>query len=161
MNIKEAAEQLTSAGITTTDTEVMRWIEEGKIKADIYQTRKITYKISMKDLTDFILRQKTANLVTKLDEANRENQKLNEEIQLFKTRLHIEQSKVRTLKKLLNTQIEETAPSTIGDLLGLSQNQNSQILKKEFKKLLKALHPDRGGDERLFKVFNEHYENLK
>jgi curved DNA-binding protein CbpA len=28
---------------------------------------------------------------------------------------------------------------------------------KKFKKLLKALHPDRGGDERHFKVFFDHY----
>jgi vacuolar-type H+-ATPase subunit I/STV1 len=161
LNLKEAAEQLTSAGIAASDEEVMRWIEEGKIKADIYQTRKVTYKISLKDLTEFILKQKTSQFASRLEASMRENQRLDEEIQLLKTRIHIEQSKVRTLKKLLNTQIENSGPSSIGEFLGLKQTGNSQIMKKEFKKLLKALHPDRGGDERLFKVFNEHYENLK
>lgn len=84
-------------------------------------------------------------------------------MELLNTRLHIEQSKVRTLKKMLNSQIEAsgTVPSQMEELLGLNKNTDSQVLKKEFKKILKALHPDRGGDERLFKVFKEHYENLK
>ena len=64
---------------------------------------------------------------------------------------------------MLNAQIEasHTDTSEFEELLGLKRNTNSQVLKKEFKKILKALHPDRGGDERLFKVFREHYENLK
>ncbi|MFT9597324.1 DnaJ domain-containing protein [Mesobacillus sp.] len=64
---------------------------------------------------------------------------------------------------MLNSQIEAsgTVPSQMEELLGLNKNTDSQVLKKEFKKILKALHPDRGGDERLFKVFKEHYENLK
>lgn len=64
---------------------------------------------------------------------------------------------------MLNSQIEAsgTDPSQMEELLGLNKNTDSQVLKKEFKKILKALHPDRGGDERLFKVFKEHYENLK
>ncbi|MED4456194.1 DnaJ domain-containing protein [Metabacillus fastidiosus] len=51
--------------------------------------------------------------------------------------------------------------SNISNLLGLSENATKQEIKKEFKYLLKALHPDRGGNERLFKVFNEHYKDFR
>jgi hypothetical protein len=163
LNVKEAAEQLTSVGIAASEEVVMSWIEEGRIKAEINRKRKTTYKINVKDLTEFIIQKHVAHLTSQLEESHRENRNLTEQIELLKTRIHIEQSKVRTLKKLLNAQIEVTEPSTFyyGELLGLNQDSNSHKLKKEFKKLLKALHPDRGGDERLFKVFNEHYENLK
>jgi hypothetical protein len=53
LNIKEATEQLTSAGIATSTEEVINWIEEGKILAKIDNRRKTTYKINVKDLTEF------------------------------------------------------------------------------------------------------------
>jgi hypothetical protein len=86
------------------------------------------------------------HLTSQLEQSFQENRNLTEQIELLKTRIHIEQSKVRTLKKLLNAQIEVTEPSTFhyGELLRLNQDSNSHKLKKEFKKLLKALHPDRG-----------------
>ena len=164
LNVKETVEHLTSAGIAASDDEVMKWIEEGKIKAEIAHRRKTTYKINVKDLTEFIIQKHAAQLTTQVEQSHRENRNLTEQLDYLKTRIHIEQSKVRTLKKLLNDQIEVNKPSTFpyDELLGLKkQDTNSHTLKKEFKKLLKALHPDRGGDERLFKVFNEHYENLK
>ncbi|MEO2075855.1 MAG: J domain-containing protein [Bacillus sp. (in: firmicutes)] len=165
LNVKEAAEHLTSAGIASSEDMVMIWIEEGKLKAEVAQRRKTTYKINVKDLTEFIIQKHVAQLISQNEQSHRENQYLTEQLELLKTRIHIEQSKVRTLKKLLNAQIEGTEPSTFpyDELLGLKKqnSNNSQTLKKEFKKLLKALHPDRGGDERLFKVFYDHYENLK
>lgn len=165
LNVKEAAEHLTSAGIVASEDMVMIWIEEGKLKAEVAQRRKTTYKINVKDLTEFIIQKHVAQLISQNEQSHRENRYLTEQLELLKTRIHIEQSKVRTLKKLLNAQIEGTEPSTFpyDELLGLKKqnSNNSQTLKKEFKKLLKALHPDRGGDERLFKVFYDHYENLK
>lgn len=165
LNVKEAAEHLTSAGIAASEDMVMIWIEEGKLKAEVAQRRKTTYKINVKDLTEFIIQKHVAQLISQNEQSHRENRYLTEQLELLKTRIHIEQSKVRTLKKLLNAQIEGTEPSTFpyDELLGLKKqnSNNSQTLKKEFKKLLKALHPDRGGDERLFKVFYDQYENLK
>jgi Asp-tRNA(Asn)/Glu-tRNA(Gln) amidotransferase B subunit len=159
LTINEAAEQLTSYGINATEQDVLMWIEEGLLKAEKAQRRNVSYKIHLKDLTEFIIQQYNE----RLEGSKRENNLLNEQLELLNTRLHIEQSKVRTLKKMLNAQIEAsgTDPSQMEEMLGLKQNTDSQVLRKEFKKILKALHPDRGGDERLFKVFNEHYENLK
>ncbi|WP_423798393.1 DnaJ domain-containing protein [Neobacillus sp. SAB-20_R2A] len=163
LNIKEAVEQLTSSGIAASDDDVMAWIKEGKMKAEINKRRTTTYKINVKDLIEFIIQTHAAQITAQLEESLQENRSLKEQIEILKTRIHIEQSKVRTLKKMLNTQIEVTEPSAFhyGELLGLNQDSSSHQMKKEFKKLLKALHPDRGGDERLFKVFNDHYENLK
>ncbi|MBS8263999.1 J domain-containing protein [Mesobacillus boroniphilus] len=163
LTIKEAAEQLTSSGIVANEQDVLDWIEGGQINAVLNQRRNLTYKINQKDLTDFIIQKHTEALSAQLDQASHENSRLTQQLDLLNTRLHIEQSKVRTLKKMLNSQIEaaNANPSQLEKLLGLSQNSSSLVLKKEFKKLLKALHPDRGGDERLFKVFNEHYEDLK
>jgi hypothetical protein len=151
LTIKEAAEQLTSYGMETTEQDVQTWIETGFIDTE-------SDKIPPENLTEFILKKHTDLLEQARDEKN----KLNEQLALLNTRLHIEQSKVRTLKKMLNAHIEASVapPSELEDLLGLKQNSNSQELKKEFKKILKALHPDRGGDERLFKVFKNHYEKL-
>lgn len=163
LNIMEAAEQLTASGIPASEEDVMKWIDEGKLKAEINQRRKTSYKINLKDLTEFIIQRRTEYIEAKFEQSQRESRTLKDQIEVLKTRIHIEQAKVRTLKKMLNSQIEATASTTyhLEDFLGLGQDSNSQALKKEFKKLLKALHPDRGGDERLFKVFNEHYENLK
>lgn len=161
MNVKEAAEQLTFVGISANSEKVLQWIKEGKIKAEVYHRRNTDYKINLKDLTEFIIQKRTLDLTLQLQESQRINEDLTEQVELLKTRVHIEQSKVRTLKKLLNFQIEKTGTTSFEELLGVGQDQNKLLLKKEFKKLLKALHPDRGGDERLFKVFNEHYKNIK
>ena len=163
LTIKEAAVQLTSYGIEATDQDVLKWIEAGLLKAEKAHRRNASYKIHLKDLTEFIIQKYSDSFTEQLKSSKREKNLLNEQLELLNTRLHIEQSKVRTLKKMLNAQIEEsgTDPSQMEELLGLKKNTDSKILKKEFKKILKALHPDRGGDERLFKVFNEHYENLK
>jgi hypothetical protein len=163
LNIKEAADQMTFMGIAASEQDILKWIEEGQLKAELNQRRNTSYKISMNDLAEFVIQKHTEDSAKKLEQSKRENRQLNDQIQLLNTRLHIEQSKVKTLKKMLNAQIEAAGSnaSQYEELLGLKQNSNNQALKKEFKKLLKALHPDRGGDERLFKVFNEHYENLK
>jgi hypothetical protein len=163
MNIKEAADQMTSMGIAASDKDILHWIEEGQLKAELNQRRNTSYKISINDLAEFVIQKRTEDLAEKFEQSKRENRQLNDQIQLLHTRLHIEQSKVRTLKKMLNAQIEAAGSnaSQYEELLGLNQESSTQTLKKEFKKLLKALHPDRGGDERLFKVFNDHYENLK
>jgi hypothetical protein len=163
LNIIEAAEQLCSSGISANEQDVWRWIQEGTLKAEMSQRRKLTYKINVKDLMEFIIKRQTEDVMAQLEQSRSENRKLIDQLEVSKTRLQIEQSKVRTLKKMLNAQIEVTASNAFHfeHLLGLNEDTNNLMLKKEFKKLLKALHPDRGGDERLFKVFNEHYERLK
>ncbi|MCM3122785.1 J domain-containing protein [Mesobacillus sp. AQ2] len=163
LTIKEAAEQLSSFGIDVTNEEILLWIQEGQLKAERSQRRNVLYKIHLSDLIEFIVQEQKNELTNELEKSKRKNQKLNEELELLNTRLHIEQSKVRTLKKMLNAQIEAAATDTfqLEELLGLKRDTSSPVLKKEFKKLLKALHPDRGGDERLFKVFREQYEKLK
>lgn len=162
LTIKEAAEQLSSFGIDATNDEILLWIQEGQLKAERSQRRNVLYKIHLNDLIGFIVQEQKNELTTELEKAKRKNQKINEELELLNTRLHIEQSKVRTLKKMLNSQIEAAATDTfqLEELLGLKRDTSGPVLKKEFKKLLKALHPDRGGDERLFKVFRDQYEKL-
>ncbi|MBT2641573.1 J domain-containing protein [Bacillus sp. ISL-41] len=151
LTIKEAAEQLTSYGMETTEQEVQTWIDTGFLSAE-------SDKINPRNLAEFVIKKNT----DLLEQSRRENDKLNEQLDLLNTRLHIEQSKVRTLKKMLNDHIEASGAPTseLEQLLGLKLNSSAHSLKKEFKKILKALHPDRGGDERLFKVFKEHYEKL-
>lgn len=92
-----------------------------------------------------------------------ENQKLKDEIEELKMAFRIEQAKVRSLKKMLKAEYALSDSKTISFnlLLGLDPTADKHLIKKEFKKLLKALHPDRGGDERLFNVFNEHYSKVK
>lgn len=161
LTIKEATEYLNNSGILASEELLTRWIDEGRLKADVIKRRKIAYRIHVKDLTDFkvqiLLEQQNQQLV----EAIQENQNLKDHIEILLTRIHIEEAKVRSLKKMVNVQkgISDTAPIDPADLLGLENETNHHTVKKEFKKLLKALHPDRGGDERLFKVFNNHYNN--
>lgn len=163
LTIIEAAEHLISYGIEASDKDILKWIEAGHLKAEKTQRRNLSYKIHLKDLTEFIIQKYNDDFTAELESSKREKILLNEQLEMLNTRLHIEQSKVRTLKKMLNAQIEasETNPSKLEELLGLKQDTDSQVIKKEFKKILKALHPDRGGDERLFKVFKEHYDTLK
>lgn len=46
------------------------------------------------------------------------------------------------------------------EILGLSKNATTEEIKKAYKKKAKATHPDRGGDETLFKEINEANEVL-
>ncbi|WP_043931832.1 DnaJ domain-containing protein [Bacillus sp. EB01] len=164
LTVREAAEQLTAAGIAASEDDVTRWIKQGKLKAESINRRVISYKIPVKDLIDFSIKIQTAELQSRLADCEQEHTNLKDHVELLKTRVHIEQSKVRTLKRLLEEQILSSAEGSsfhYAELLGLEQDSDSRHLKREFKKLLKALHPDRAGDERLFKVFKEHYEKLK
>ncbi|PLT28906.1 hypothetical protein [Peribacillus deserti] len=93
----------------------------------------------------------------------RENETLKQEIELLRTSLHIAETKVHSLKKMLKAEYELSPdkPMNYHTIVGLDQLADNQTVKREFKKLLKALHPDRGGDDRLFKVFSDHYSKIK
>ncbi|WP_079508908.1 hypothetical protein [Mesobacillus jeotgali] len=162
LTIKEAAEQFSLLGIETTDDDILILIREGQLNAEKSHRRNKSYLIHQKDVIKYIVKKQQHEFNEKLEKTKQKNQKLKEELEMLTTRLHIEKSKVRTLKKMLNLQIEASAapPSELEEFLGLKRNSSNQVIKKEFKKILKALHPDRGGDERLFKVFRQHYEKL-
>ncbi|KON87788.1 hypothetical protein AF332_13760 [Sporosarcina globispora] len=161
MNITDAVAQLHKAGIKANDADVERWIKEGIIKAERSPRRQISYTIKTKDLTDFIIQKHEELHYQKLEDLLFQVKDLKGQIEILNTRVQIEESKVKSLKKMIHVQKmiaeEEIQPAK---LLGLNPDGDMQLIRKEFKKLLKALHPDRGGDERLFKVFNDHYKNI-
>lgn len=161
MNITDALAQLHKSGIKANGKDVERWVEEGKIKAESSARRQVSYSIKMKDLADFIIQEKEVLYRQKLEGVLLQVKDLKGQIEILNTRVQIEESKVKSLKKMIQAQKliadEEIKPAK---LLDLKPDEDLQIVRKEFKKLLKALHPDRGGDERLFKVFNEHYKNI-
>ncbi|KAF0820010.1 hypothetical protein KIS4809_1282 [Bacillus sp. ZZV12-4809] len=161
MNITDAVAQIQKSGIKANGKDVERWIEEGKIIAERSARRQISYSIKMKDLADFIIQEKEKLHRQKLEGVLLQVKDLKGQIEILNTRVHIEESKVKSLKKMVQAQ-KMIADDKIqpAKLLGLKPDEDLQIIRKEFKKLLKALHPDRGGDERLFKVFNEHYKNI-
>lgn len=170
LNLKEVTSQLKYEGITDNEQTVIRWILEGKLKAKRTPHLNIDYSIYPADLAAFILEKKIENKSKQFgidylewEKTFYENQTLKAEIEELKSALRIEQSKVRSLKKMLQAEyaLSEAAPLTYTSLLGLNAAADDAQIKKEFKKLLKALHPDRGGDERLFKVFFEHYNKVK
>ena len=45
--------------------------------------------------------------------------------------------------------------------LGVSEDASNDQIKKAFKKIAKKEHPDRGGNEKVFKEANEAYDTLK
>ncbi|MFD1705616.1 DnaJ domain-containing protein [Siminovitchia sediminis] len=90
-----------------------------------------------------------------------ENEKLKEEVEVLRFAIRIERAKIRSLKKMLKAEYRLSKIYNSNLLLGLDMDADQTLIKKEYKKLLKALHPDRGGDERLYKVFNEHYKKFK
>ena len=47
------------------------------------------------------------------------------------------------------------------DTLGVSEDASNDQVKKAFKSIAKKEHPDRGGNERVFKEANEAYDTLK
>nr|WP_263327430.1 J domain-containing protein [Neobacillus sp. Marseille-Q6967] len=167
LNVKEVTAQLKSLGIADREEVVIRWILEGKLKARRTPDLNIDYVIQPGDLAAFILDKKMEEKIKqygidfhKWEKTFYENKRLKEEMEELKSSIRIEQSKVRSLKKMLQAEyaLSATAPLTYNSLLGLDAAADNDQVKREFKKLLKALHPDRGGDERLFKVFYDHYE---
>jgi hypothetical protein len=167
LNVKEVTEQLRMEGITDNENTVIRWILEGKIKAKRTKHLNIDYIINPGDLATFIVEKKIEKKSKQFgvdfqqwEKTFDDNQKLKEEIEELKSSIRIEQAKVRSLKRMLQAEyaLANPNPLTYNSLLGLEASADQELIKKEFKKLLKALHPDRGGDERLFKVFYEHYK---
>ena len=47
------------------------------------------------------------------------------------------------------------------DILGVSEDASNDQIKKAFKNIAKKEHPDRGGNETVFKEANEAYDTLK
>ena len=47
------------------------------------------------------------------------------------------------------------------DILGVSEDASNEQIKKAFKDIAKKEHPDRGGNETIFKEANEAYDTLK
>ena len=47
------------------------------------------------------------------------------------------------------------------DILGVSEDASHDSIKKAFKTIAKKEHPDRGGNETVFKEANEAYDTLK
>ena len=47
------------------------------------------------------------------------------------------------------------------DILGVSEDASNEQIKKAFKDIAKKEHPDRGGNEAVFKEANEAYDTLK
>ena len=170
LNVKEVTEQLRAEGITDSEQVVIRWILDGKIKARRTKHLNLEYSINPVDLASFILEKKIEDKTKQFgvdfqdwENTFHENQKFKEEIEQLKTSIRIEQAKNRSLKRMLKAEyaLTDSPPLTLGSLVGLDSEEDTELIKKEYKKILKALHPDRGGDERLFKVFYDHYTKLK
>jgi hypothetical protein len=170
LNIKDVTEQLRAEGITDNEQVVIRWILDGKIKARRTKHLNLEYSVNPADLASFILEKKIENKTKQFgvdfhhwEKTFLENQKFKEEIEQLKSSIRIEQAKNRSLKRMLKAEyaLSESPPLTLGSLVGLEPGADIDLVKKEYKKILKALHPDRGGDDRLFKVFYDHYTKVK
>jgi hypothetical protein len=168
LNVKEVTEILKNEDITESEETVIRWILEGKLSANRTEGYKIDFLIHPSDLVAFIFEKKMERNSRKYgvdylqwNKTFEENQSLIEKIEELTATVRIEQAKVRSLRKMLlaESSFNSPTPKSFYNLLGIDATADPELLKKEFKKLLKSLHPDRGGDERLFKVFYEHYKN--
>ncbi|SHR52355.1 Uncharacterised protein [Mycobacteroides abscessus subsp. abscessus] len=169
LNVKETTELLRSEGIADSEETVIRWILDGKIRAKRTKDLNINFSIDPFDLATFIVEKKNERLSQQFgvdyehwEKTFQENTRLKEKMEELEITLRIEQAKVRSLKKMVRSEnsLFTPAPYTIHSLLGIEEDADKDFMKKELKKLLKFLHPDRGGDERLFKVFYEHYEKM-
>lgn len=170
LNLKEATELLKAEGITHSEQDVIRFILDSKLKAKRRKSLNVDYVIQPIDLAAFIVYQQLAEQSKKYgidykhwEKTFQENKRLKEENEELKVMIRIEQSKVRSLKRMLQAEyaLADSPSVNYADLFGLEANADREVIKKEFKKLLKALHPDRGGDDRLFRVFYEHYTKAK
>ncbi|MFZ7944451.1 J domain-containing protein [Neobacillus sp. 19] len=170
LNLKEATELLMDQGITDNEQVVIRWILDGKLKAKRTKNLNIDYFIKPRDLAAFILEKQIEERCSQFgvdyhhwEKTFYENKKLKQENEELKTMVRLEQTKVRGLKRMLQAEyaLADSPPLTYAALLGLDMDADKELIKREFKKLLKGLHPDRGGDERLFRVFYEHYSKAK
>ncbi|GHH96939.1 J domain-containing protein [Neobacillus kokaensis] len=170
LNLKEATELLKSEGIINSEQDVIRLILNGKLKAKRSKSLNVDYVIHPIDIAAFILKKQIADRSKKYgidyqqwEKTFQDNKRLKAENEELKVKVRIEQTKVRGLKRMLQAEyaLTESPPLAYTDILGLETDTDKDVIKKEFKKLLKALHPDHGGDDRLFRVFYEHYTKVK
>jgi hypothetical protein len=168
LNVKEVTEILKNEEITESEETVIRWILEGKLSAQRTEDYKIDFLMHPSVIAAFIIEKKIESSSRKYgvdylewNKTFEENQSLKEKIEELTAIVRIEQAKVRSLRKMLlaESALNSLSPKSFYKLFGMDETADPEQLKKEFKKLLKSLHPDRGGDERLFKVFYEHYKN--
>lgn len=169
LNVKETTELLRSEGIADNEETVIRWILDGKIRAKRTKDLNINFSINPFDLATFIVEKRNERLSQQFgvdyehwEKTFQENTRLKEKLEELEITLRIERAKVRSLKKMVRSEnsLFTPPPYSIHSLLGVEVDADKDFMKKELKKLLKFLHPDRGGDERLFKVFYEHYEKM-
>src|SRR5690606_31690181 len=129
MNITDAVAQIQKSGIKANGKDVERWIEEGKIIAERSARRQISYSIKMKDLADFIIQEKEKLHRQKLEGVLLQGKDLKGQIEILNTRVQIEESKVKSLKKMVQAQ-KMIADDKIqpAKLLGLKPDEDLQII---------------------------------
>jgi uncharacterized small protein (DUF1192 family) len=182
MNTDQAFEKLNKAGVTDSIQTVRRWLREGKIKAKRSENRKAGFEVDNTDLQRFInertgadkderiksLQKEIKKLQSTLDKKERgklaqENHKLQLEVGSLRSDLSMLRMK---LFKLEIKQSQQPNPINIQlnkyrEKLGLSSTCSDDEVKREFKRLLMSLHPDQGGDAKLFQYFKAEYDEFR
>lgn len=169
MTVEEALVVLKKAKVTDSVQTLRRWLREGKIQSQ-FKSKKEGYEIDEVDLNRFIDERtgrdkvkKIKSLETKL--AQKERNKLTQD----NHKLQMEVDKLRSdnlhLKfKLLSKPETETVivyKSDHRSILGLDDTATDEEVRSTYRKLIKLLHPDKGGDSKLFQKFKEDYDNFQ
>jgi translation elongation factor EF-Ts len=168
LNTYQAFDLLKEAGITDSIQTVRRWLREGKIKSTSTENRKSGFLIDVNDLKRFI-NERTG---TNTDEVN----KLKKEIELLKAENKALEHAFKTYKKI-NERPKEDKSKLFDDIMekfmltetnvdyrqkyGLSPTSSNDDVKKELKNLLKILHPDKGGNAKLFQEVKQDYDDFR
>ena len=63
-------------------------------------------------------------------------------------------------KAKANSGTKIKATTNVFDILGIPRNSNLETIKKAYRKLAKEHHPDKGGDEEVFKKISGAFEFL-
>ncbi|MED0758853.1 hypothetical protein P4S93_13945 [Aneurinibacillus thermoaerophilus] len=174
MNTYEALDRLKQAGITDSIQTLRRWLRDGTIKAQRSENRKAGFEVDAEDLKRFINERTGADKderIRQLEEEIRRLKEKNERLKADDIDLDEEEDDLLTrmnidfIKQLKQQQqmllYKQQKQNDARYRLGLTETSTDDEVLQEFKKLLKILHPDSGGNAKLFNDIKQQYNEFR
>ncbi|MGG3233962.1 DnaJ domain-containing protein [Priestia flexa] len=156
------------AGYDISKEDLIEFVKKRKPEAEyklkvVKLEKKIEQLKSDKHLGAWEEKQNMKKRLEELEKENKELQNHNWDLQKENRNLKINIASLESQlsARELSSSNAINVTGSINNFLGLPDTATKQEVRKVFKQLLKAVHPDKGGNEELFKTLQKQYEQLR